>query len=293
MKKIFMIGGSGLVGSRVVELLSKNYIVDQFSLESGVDITDPTTLGPIRNDKEHELLIHMAAKADVDGCEADRLLGEDGSAYKINVLGTQNVLDACLPTNKKFIYISTDFVFDGENAPEGGYTEEDDCNPVNWYAQTKYLGEEHVRESSLPFIIARLAYPFRKDAFAVKKDFVHAIMDRLSTGQEIRAVTDHVMSPTYIDDIAFALDKLITSDSQGIYHIVGGQSLTPYEASLLIAERFGYDRSLISETTRAEYFSGKAPRPYNIALNNNKITELGLTMRSFSDAIHEVSPVIE
>ena len=67
-----MIGGSGLVGSRVVELLSQNYVVDQFSLESGVDITDPATLGPIRDDKDHKLLIHMAAKADVDSCEEDK-----------------------------------------------------------------------------------------------------------------------------------------------------------------------------------------------------------------------------
>lgn len=284
--KVFITGGSGLVGSRVIELLSNEYQVDQLSLTNGVDITDSRTLVSLRDDTEHPVVIHMAAKADVDGCEADRLLGEDGDAYRINVQGTQNVVDACKPRNKKIIYISTDFVFDGEHTPEGGYTETDACSPVNWYAQTKYNGEERIRQSGLPYVIARIAYPFRKDLFDLKKDFVHAIMARLAEDKEIKGITDHVMTPTYLDDIAAALAVLINVPESGIFHVVGSQSLTPYEAALLIAKKFGYNKSLISETTREEYFRDKAKRPFDLSLNNAKIEKLGVTMQSFTEGLN-------
>lgn len=282
--KIFTIGGSGLVGSRIVELLSDKHSFDDLSLTNGVDITDPTSLDVIKNDTEHEVVILLAAKADVDGCEADKSLGERGDAWKINVGAVQNVVDACKPTNKKLIYISTDFVFDGENTPVGGYTEDDKPHPINWYADTKYQGEIVVQNSGLPFIIARIAYPYRKE-FELKKDFVRAIVDRLKNGQTISAVTDHVMTPTFIDDIATCIDVLIHHSKTGIYHVTGGQSLTPYDAVLLIADKFGLDKSLVTKTTRAEHFKGKAPRPFNLSMNNDKIKQLGINMKTFEQGL--------
>jgi dTDP-4-dehydrorhamnose reductase len=287
-KNIFGVGISGLVGSRIVELLKDKYTFDNLSLDTGVNITDPSTLSVIRDDKDHPIVIHLAAKADVDGCEADKELGKEGAAYKINVEGTQNVVDACKDSGKKIIYISTDFVFDGEHTPKGGYTEEDKPHPLNWYAETKYMGEEIVKASGISYTIVRLAYPFRPDAFPVKKDFVHAIMDRLQEGKPIAGVTDHIFTPTYIDDIAFALDKIIETDAMGMYHVVGSQSLTPYDAALLIAEHAGLDRSLISKTNREEYFKNKAARPFDLSLNNAKIERLGVHMRTFEEGLKEV-----
>jgi len=285
---IFGVGISGLVGSRIVELLQDKYTFDNLSLDTGVNITDPQTLSVLREDTTHPIVIHLAAKADVDGCEQDKPLGKEGAAYKINVQGTQNVVDACKVGKKKLIYISTDFVFDGENTPEGGYTEDDATHPLNWYAETKHEGEEIVKASGLSYVISRLAYPFRPDEFPVKKDFVHAIMSRLQAGLPIAGVTDHIFTPTYIDDIAFALDKLIETDATGIYHVVGSQSLTPYDAALLIAEHGGFDTSLISKSTRAEYFKDKAKRPFDLSLNNAKIEKLGVRMRTFSEGLKEV-----
>ena len=282
--KIFTIGGSGMVGSRITELLSDKHSFDDLSLTSGVDITNPQSLDVIKKDIEHEVVILLAAKADVDGCETDKRSGEDGTAWKINVGGVKHVVDACLNTNKKLIYISTDFVFDGENTPEGGYREEDKPNPINWYAETKYRGEEVVRNSGLPFIIARIAYPYRKE-FELKKDFVRAIVSRLKSNQTVAAITDHVMTPTFIDDIAFALDKLIETDSKGIFHVTGSQSLTPYDAAILIAEKFNLDKSLITKTTREEYFKGKAPRPFNVSMNNDRIKNLGVKIKSFEEGL--------
>src|SRR5471030_1340186 len=106
--KIFTIGGSGLVGSRIAELLKDKHTIDDLSLTSGVDITDPKSLDVIKNDTEHEVVLLLAAKTDVEGCELDKPLGESGAAYRINVGGTQNVTEACKYSNKKILYISTD-----------------------------------------------------------------------------------------------------------------------------------------------------------------------------------------
>ncbi len=283
--KIFAIGASGLIGSRLIELLNDKYVLENLSLETGVDITRPETLKTIREDQEHPILIHLAAKADVDGCEADKPLRENGGAYRINVIGTKNVVDVCRVSGKKIIYISTDFIFDGESPPPGGYTEESLPHPINWYGETKYKGEEVVKNSSIPYLIIRLSYPFRASVFAAKKDFVQGIIDRLKENQQINAVTDHVMTPTFVDDIAACIDVLIHHNATGIYHVVGGQSLSPYEAALHIAEKFGYNTSLINKMTRAEFFKNRAPRPFDLTLNNDKIQKLGVTMKTFEEGL--------
>jgi dTDP-4-dehydrorhamnose reductase len=292
---IYTIGGSGMVGTRIAEILKNkelirnDYTVDDLSLTNGVDITDPTSLDVIRNDKEHDVVLHLAAKADVEGCEKDKEQGEDGAAYKINVIGTKHVAEACRVGNKKLLYISTDFVFDGTKESPQQYKEDDVPNPVNWYAMTKYKGEEEVKKAGIPYAILRIAYPYRSDPFELKNDFVHAIMNRLANNQPIAAVTDHIMTPTYIDDIAFAVDAIITNNATGTYHVVGSQSLTPYDAFQLMAHRFRYDKNLIGTTTREDFFKGKAPRPFNLSLNNAKITQLGVTMRNFEEGLRKVT----
>lgn len=285
--KILTIGGSGLVGSQVNEILSKKYIVHDFSTKSGVDITQANTLENISSDREHQYIILYAAKTDVDSCEKDKDLKEFGIAYKMNVLGVQNVVDAARASNKKLILLSTDFIFDGESTPKGGYIEEDQPRPVNWYAQTKYKGEEIIRNSGLPFIIVRIGYPYRK-AFGPKKDFARALLARLQNNLAITAVTDHIMTPTFIDDVAAALDILISTKQEGIFHVTGSQSLSPYEAAMLIAQKFGLNKSLITKTTRAEFFKDRAPRPFNLTMNNDKILKLGIKMRTFEEGLSQL-----
>lgn len=285
--KIATVGGSGLVGSRVNELLLDKYTVDNLSTQSGIDITQSNSLTGIANDRDHQHIILYAAKTDVDGCEKDKNLGEEGEAYKMNVTGVRNVVNAAKSSSKKLIYISTDFVFDGINAPERGYNEEDIPHPVNWYGQTKYLGEEVIRDSGLPFLIIRTGYPYRKE-FAKKKDFARALLSRLQNNLTIAAVTDHIMSPTFVDDIASAIEALITDNKEGVFHVTGGQSLSPYEASILIAQEFGQDKSLITPTTRAEFFKDRTPRPFNLKMNNDKIRKLGINMRTFKENISQL-----
>lgn len=279
--KILGTGLAGLVGSRIVELLSEKYEFDS----SNVDITDRENIQNKIKNSDASLVLHLAAKTNVDSCEQDKSLGENGEAWKINVLGTQNIVDACWESNKKLIYISTDFVFDGEHQPEGGYSEEDKPNPINWYAKTKYGGELIVQKLSNSLIL-RIAYPYR--ASYERLDFVRAILNRFKEKLDVTAIVDHVFTPTFIDDIAVALDVLIKNDSKGLFHVAGGRALTPFDAAGYIAKIFGFDQSKISKTTRAFFFKDRAQRPFQVALKNDKIEKLGIKMRTFEEGVKEI-----
>src|SRR5258706_2620896 len=107
-------GLSGLVGSRIVELLGATYSFEDISRKTGTDITNKDAVFERIKNSKAEIVLHLAAKTDVDGCEKEKDLGESGEAWKINVLGTQNIIDACQETKKKLIYISTDMVLYGD-----------------------------------------------------------------------------------------------------------------------------------------------------------------------------------
>ena len=284
--KILGTGLDGLVGSRIVELLKDKYEFENLSISTGIDITDRSAVLERIKSSDATIVLHLAAKTNVDGCELDKTLGEKGDAWKINVLGTQNVVDGCLLSNKKLIYISTDFVFDGHNPPLGGYSEEDVPNPVNWYAKTKYTGEKIIQNSKIPWIIVRIASPYR--AKFERLDFARAILKRLQEGLAVAAVTDHKFSPTLIDDICSAIDSLVKHNCSGIFHVVGSQTLTPYEAAILIAKEFDLDISRIGKTTRSEFFNNRAPRAFQLGLKNDKIEKLGIKMKTFEEGLREV-----
>lgn len=280
--KILGTGMRGLIGSRIIELLKDKYEFENLDRTSGVDITNREKILEVLMASDAKIVLHLAAKTDVDGCEKDKELAEFGDAWKINVEGTRNVSEACLKSGKKIIYVSTDFVFDGKIEEGEFYSEEDIPNPINWYAKTKYEGEKIIQELN-DWIIIRLAYPYR--ASFEKNDFMRVILNRLKQNQPVVAITDHIFCPTFIDDVANAIDKLLETDSRGIFHAVGGQCLTPYEAAWEIARQFNLDNALISKTTREEFFKDRAARPFRLALKNDKIGKLGVSMKTFEQGL--------
>jgi|SRR5581483_495103 len=275
--KILGTGLKGLVGSRLVELLS-----DKVEFEySDVNISDEKSIKQKISQSSSEIVLHLAAKTNVDACELDKELGDQGETWKVNVLGTKYIAEECFHSNKKLMYISTDFVFDGENPP---YTESSNPNPLNWYGMTKLEGEKAVSsQSGLSFIIARIAFPYR--AKSERNDFFRAILQRLQENKVVNAVEDQIFCPTFIDDIGEALLKLAEEKQQGVFHVVGNQALSPYDAAQSIAKTFNLDHSLIQKTTRAEYFKNKAIRPFRLEIKNDKITELGIAMSTFEEGL--------
>ena len=300
--KILVTGLTGLVGSRLTELLSDSYEFENVSRKTGVDITNKTAVIQKIISSDAQIILHLAAKTDVDGCEEDKKIDDkflsqknpdnqewigQKTAWVINVFGTQNIAEACKKTDKKLIYISTDFVFDGNKSQDEGYAEEDSQNPINWYGKTKYEGEKIVMNSGLDWIIARLAYPYRA-SFNNKNDFFRIILQKLKTGQKLNMVTDHVMTPTFIDDFVYAIDSLIKTKQSGVFHTVGSQFMSPFDAATLIAEKFNLDKELISQTSREEYFKDKAQRPFFLGLKNDKIEKMGIKMKTFEEGLGEI-----
>lgn len=277
-------GLSGMVGCRLVELLKKDFEFTDLSLETGVDITDFARLKERFGQSPAQVCLHLAALTSVDGCEQEKNQGRESLAWKINVASTQEIASLAKEKGMYLIYVSTEFVFDGQKPPRQKYDENDQPNPINWYGQTKHQGEIAVQKSGAKFSIVRIASPYRND-FPLKLDFVRAIRRRFDQGQVVQAIVDSRFTPTLVDDLAPAVKFLIQSQPQGILHLVGSEPLSPKEAAALIARTFGYSPDLIEPITNEAYFAGRAQRGLNLALANEKAKNYGLVLRSFPQGL--------
>lgn len=210
-------GLSGLVGSRVTELLSPDFTFENLSLETGVDITDKKSVDMYFAKSDAPWVFHMAAYTDVQGAEKERGLAEKSTAWKVNVLATQNIADNCRKLGKKLLYIDTDYAFDGKKK---SYSEDDVPSPLGWYALTKSEGAKRVLALGNLGLVIRISNPYRAHPVG-KKDFVHKMLERMLSRQQVAAPADQIFAPTFIDDIGRALRVLVRLGANGIYHVVG------------------------------------------------------------------------
>ncbi|MDP1721749.1 MAG: SDR family oxidoreductase [Candidatus Gottesmanbacteria bacterium] len=274
-------GLSGLVGSRVTKLLTPEFQFENLSLETGIDITQKDVVMEKIASSDASWIFHFAARTDLDASEKERDLGEASNTWRVNVGGTRNIVEAAQKFKKRVLYLSTDFVFDGNTGP---YTEESTPSPMSWYATTKYEGEKLVARLGESGLILRIAFPYGS-APSVRPDFVQRIKDQLAAGETVVAVTDQRITPTYIDDIVGVIHALVKSVASGIYHAVGSQALSPFEAAILIADTLHLDKSTIAPTSWALYYKNRAPRPLRAVLQTLKIESLGLSMIPFHEGV--------
>jgi dTDP-4-dehydrorhamnose reductase len=234
--------------------------------------------------------LHLAALADVDKCETEKEL-----AYKINVIGTRNIVTACRKFNKKLIHISTDFVFSGDVARE--YFEDDSRKSCNYYAETKILAEDEVTHyiERNNYIILRISHPYKLLVDnEPKKSFFQKMYELLVAGRPLSAIEDFYSRPTFIDDIANCIDKLIKLNLYGTYHCVGDSLLNGAEEAEIICDIFGFDKKLIKKVALGEYFQGRARRPRSLNLNNDKIKKAaGVRLHNFRGGLMEIKASME
>lgn len=283
-------GLSGLVGSRVVELLTTHTFTN-LSLEHGIDITDTASVSSyIHSATDAMWVLHLAAYTNVQQAEKERALGENSVAWRVNVDATQNIVDVCKATGKRLLYIDTDYAFDGT---KDTYTEDDIPHPLSWYAYTKSEGAKRVLTLKEGSAIVRISNPYRSmvglsNGKQGKKDFVHKMLECLSANQEIVAPSDQIFVPTFVDDIAYALETLMMQEASGIFHVVGSQALSPFDAARSLARLYGFDESLVRSTSFESYFKGRAPTPKKAVLCIDKVRALGIKMKGFEDGIAEM-----
>lgn len=249
MKKILTFGGSGLVGSKFIEQASGAFEIESPSVED-VDILDKDQVAKIVEEFNPDTVLNFAAFTQVEEAEKQKE-DKSGICYLLNAVGAKNISEACKSSNKKLVHISTDYVFDGKKE-KSPYTEEDRPNPVNWYGQTKFFGEQFILESGCDFIIIRISMPFRA-FYELKKDIARFFLEQLKRGEEIRVITDQKVTPTLVDDIAAAIQILIDKEAGGIYNVCSKSSATPFEFASIIAQVFNLDKSLIKPIFLDEY----------------------------------------
>lgn len=273
MIKIAITGANGLIGSRIIELLEDDFQFIPLS-QKEMDITNINQVKSVLKNLNFDFFLHLAAYTNVAGAETNKDL-----CYKINVEGTKNVFEEVLNKKKKFIYISTDFVFDGKNPP---YFEDSIPNPAGVYGNSKYQGEKIVENQAM---IIRISYPYRA-SFERKRDFFRTFKTFLEEKKPLSMITNSLMTPTFIDDIAFGLKYLIKNYSSEIFHLVGSQALSPYQVAILIAEKFNLDKSLIGKTTYEEYIKNKPGLPQYADIRTKK--NHFFKMKNFEEGLYQI-----
>lgn len=280
-------GLTGLVGSRLVEMFEDKYEFLNMDLSTNVDITDPQAIENfIKKYPDAKTLIHLAAFTNVN--EAfDQADDEKGTCYKVNVDGTKNIVNSCKKHDIYLIHISTDFVFSGNKTTP--YTEDDPRDPIEWYGKTKAMAEELVESGLSSYSIARLGYPLRAK-YDAKPHMLTKTLQGLESGKLYPQFSDMIITPTYVDDLAKSLDKIIELHPTGIYHLHGSTSLSPFELSKKIAKMFGHDPSVIKEGSLKEY-QKSSDRPYQayLRMDNSKTQrELGIKLKNIEEILADI-----
>jgi dTDP-4-dehydrorhamnose reductase len=272
--KVIVTGGSGQLGREVVKhLLARGHqvVAIHHSREPlnmhGVkwvrlDLSNGYLFEDLVWKEKPHTIIHCAAMTDVDACEVDK-----PRAWRVNVEATRSVVRAARAVNAHIIYVSTDYVFDGE---KGMYKEADTPSPINFYGLTKLIGEELVKSSDVLYTIIRPSAIFGSSAG--KKGFAEYVVERLSTGQEVRALVDQYVSPTYNVFLGEAIVKIAEIKPLGVLHVAGDR-MSRYEFALKIAEALEAPKTLVKEA-RTQEMSWTARRPRDSSLDTSKARAL-------------------
>jgi dTDP-4-dehydrorhamnose reductase len=266
--KIFITGGSGLLGSKVAEIAQargdevfSGYAHNQPEYGRAVkfDLLDEKSISELVGKIEPEVIIHSAALTDVDRCEREREL-----AYKVNVEGTRALALAAEKVGSFLIYISTDYVFDGNR---GMYREDDRTNPVSYYGYSKLLGEQFCRGC-----IARTCVIYGSRPASGKVNFALWLLSSLKSGKEVRVVTDQFITPTLNTNLAKMVLEAADRRLSGVYNLAGATRISRYNYALELAREFDLDESLIIPS-RMEDLMWAAKRPIDSSLDTSKAAE--------------------
>lgn len=273
--KILVTGASSSPGYKtVLELSARGY--DVLAIYNQHDFPDVDRVRKIRLDltqfdkvveflhqEKPDLIVHMAALGDVDKCEEDRAL-----AWLVNVEVTRVLARQARKLSIPFLYLSTDYVFDGER---GMYREDEPPCPVNYYGLTKLIAEEVVRSMLDKFLIVRTSAIYGLGPG--RPNFGKVLIEKLSKGESVRALVDQYLSPTLNTMLAKAIAELLEKNVWNeIFHIAG-ERVSRYEFAIKLAEKFGFDKSKI-EPIYMKDIAWKAKRPRDSSLDTTKARKL-------------------
>lgn len=311
--KVFVTGVAGQLGHDVMnELAGRGYegvgsdlkeeysgIKDGTPVESmpyvPMDITDQASVEKVLSEVQPDVVVHCAAWTAVDLAEDE---DKRDKVRAINVDGTRYIAQMCKKLDCKMIYLSTDYVFDGQ----GETPWEPDCKdykPLNVYGETKLAGELAVSEALEKYFIVRIAWVFGKNG----KNFIKTMLNVGKTHDTLTVVDDQIGTPTYTFDLARLLVDMLETDKYGYYHATNeGGYISWYDFTKEIFRQavemghteYSEDRLTVKPVTTAEYGVSKAARPFNSRLDKSKLVENGFTpLPTWQDALNRYLKEIE
>jgi len=289
--KILLTGANGFLGYYLCDLLT-NAGLDALATSRGtcrlpfeqnhhfayesLDFTDLARTLQVVADFRPDWIIHAGAMGKPDDCAL-----QPAVASQTNVTGTQHLIQAAQQVQASFCYVSTDFVFDGE---VGNYNEQAVRNPINHYGQTKVEAEEQVERSGLRWAIVRTVLVYGRPMTG-RSNLLSIVQDKLARGESYQVVDDQVRTPTYVEDLAEGIYRIITQSATGIFNISGQEVLTPYDMATRAAAYLQLDASLVVRTNTAS-FQQPARRPLRTGLCIDKAKrELAFSPRSFEEGL--------
>ena len=294
--KFFVTGVGGQLGHDVMnEIASRGFEgvgTDIAPIYSGVadgtavtsmpyvqlDITDSEAVASVLAEVKPDVVVHCAAWTAVDAAEDEE---NKEKVFSINAKGTENIAKVCKELDCKMIYISTDYVFDGQGDRPW---EPDDKNyaPLNVYGESKLQGELAVSSVLEKYFIVRIAWVFGLNG----KNFIKTMINVGKTHDEVRVVNDQIGTPTYTYDLSRLLVDMAETDKYGYYHATNeGGYISWYDFCVEFYKQYGLETKVTPVTT-AEYGLSKAARPFNSRLDKSKLVEAGFTpLPTWQDAV--------
>lgn len=294
--KVLITGANGLVGQHLIKLLlDRNYQVvatgrgeSRLPFEpSGnftyheMDVANALETFGVMDLEKPDVVVHAAAVTNVDDCEL-----RPQHCERINVQGTSQILTDAETFSGHFIFISTDFVFDGE---KGNYTEEDDTKPISLYGFSKLQAESMVEISTIPYAIVRTCLVYGNLLKGERSNIISWVRGNLEQGKTIQVVSDQLRTPTYVEDLVNGILLIIEKKATGIYNIAGKDWLTPYDIAIKTAAKLNLDATKIVKVDAATFKQpGRRPLKTGFVIDKAR-KELGYEPISFDEALEKMT----
>ncbi|MGO5051966.1 dTDP-4-dehydrorhamnose reductase [Lachnospiraceae bacterium LCP25S3_G4] len=278
--KVLVTGVKGQLGyDTVIELEKRNHVVIGVDIEE-MDITDSKSVERVITNANVDAVIHCAAYTAVDAAEDHREI-----CNKINVEGTQNIALICKKLDIKLIYISTDYVFNGEGVRP--WEPDDKREPLNAYGESKYKGELIIERNLEKYFIVRTAWVFGANG----NNFIKTMLKLAESKTEISVVSDQIGSPTYTVDLAVLLVRLVETEKYGRYHATNEGFCSWFEFAKEIFRQAGVE--IIVNSVDSSMFPAKAKRPHNSRMSKDKLDMNGFSrLPKWQDALQRYLQVI-
>ncbi len=294
--KILITGSNGLLGSKLIALFDKegvNYVATSRgecrvpNLKGkyrALDITDSNEVMKTVSEERPDVIIHAAAMTNVDQCELNQK-----DCWVQNVESVKNIVLAANHSNSFLVFLSTDFIFNGEKGP---LTEEEEPSPVNYYGESKLAAEMFVIQNCNQYSIARTVLVYGIAPGLSRSNIILWVKSSLEEGKTIQVVDDQFRTPTLAEDLAQGCFLIAKKRAAGVFNISGSDFLTPYQMAIKTAEFFKLDKSLINRTD-SSIFKQPAHRPLRTGFVIDKaVGELGYHPHSFDEGIEIIAAQI-